>query len=140
MNRWTEIRLAVLSGQLSISKAAEKYGLNWRTIRKTLDHVEPPSYCRKVDRPKRTLGPFIPIIHEILESDKSKPKKQRHTGKRVFERLCKEHGYCQGSREVCVDRLNTLESLGFTRYEFTLRFTGFDGNPIETIEDCDCDS
>ena len=96
MNRWTEIRLAVLSGQLSISKAAEKYGLNWRTIRKTLDHVEPPSYCRKVDRPKKTLGPFIPIIHEILESDKSKPKKQRHTGKRVFERLCKEHGYRGG--------------------------------------------
>ena len=82
--------------QLSISKAAEKYGLNWRTIRKTLDHVEPPSYCRKVDRPKKTLGPFIPIIHEILESDKSKPKKQRHTGKRVFERLCKEHGYRGG--------------------------------------------
>ena len=48
--------------------------------------------------------------------------------------------YCQGSREVCVDRLNTLNSLGFTRYEFTLRFTGYDGNPIETVEDCDCDS
>ena len=104
MNRWTEIRLAVLSGQLSISKAAEKYGLNWRTIRKTLDHVEPPSYCRKVDRPKKTLGPFIPIIHEILESDKSKPKKQRHTGKRVFERLCKEHGY-QGGITVVRDEI-----------------------------------
>lgn len=96
MNRWTEIRLAVLSGKLSIREAAEKYRLNWRTIRKTLEHIEPPSYCRKVDRPKKTLGPFIPIIHEILEADKSKPKKQRHTGKRIFERLCKEHDYRGG--------------------------------------------
>lgn len=96
MNRWTEIRLAVLSGQISIREAAKKYHLNWRTIRKMLEHVEPPSYRRKAERPKKTLGPFVPIIHEILELDKSKPKKQRHTGKRIFERLCKEHGYRGG--------------------------------------------
>jgi len=48
--------------------------------------------------------------------------------------------YCAGSRDICVDRLNNLFSLGHTRYEFTLRFTDSSGNPIETEEDCDCDS
>ena len=96
MNRWTEIRLAVLSGQISTREAAKKYGLNWRTIRKTLEHVEPPGYCRKIDRPKKTLGPFIPIIHEIIEADKKVHKKQRHTGRRIFERLRDEHGYTGG--------------------------------------------
>ena len=93
MNKWTEIRLAVSAGQISIREAAKKYGLNWRTIRKTLGHAEPPGYRQKKERPKKTLGPFI---HEILEADKTKPKKQRHTGKRIFERLRKEHGYKGG--------------------------------------------
>lgn len=47
--------------------------------------------------------------------------------------------YCQGTRDACVDRLSSLDSLGHTRYEFTLRFTDSFGNPIETTEDCDCD-
>ena len=56
MNRWTDFRLAVLSGEISIREAVKKYNLNWRTIRKTLEHVEPPDYRRKVERPKKTLG------------------------------------------------------------------------------------
>ncbi len=33
------------------------------------------------------------IIDQILESDQSVPKKQRHTAKRIFERLRDEHGF-----------------------------------------------
>lgn len=96
MDKWTKIRLEITSGRMSIREAARKYGLNWRTIRKTLDHVEPPGYQQNVERPKRAIGPFIPIIHEILASDKTKHKKHRHTGKRIFDRLCDEHGYTGG--------------------------------------------
>ncbi len=42
-------------------------------------------------RPK--LDPFIAIIDAILAEDKGRPKKQRHTAKRIFERLRDEHGY-----------------------------------------------
>lgn len=96
MDKWTEIRLKIASGRMSIREAAKKYGLNWRTIRKTLDHVEPPGYQKNAERPKRAIGPFIPIIHEILEADKKVHKKQRHTGKRIFARLRDEHGYTGG--------------------------------------------
>ena len=56
---------------------------------------EPPGYRRRKEREKPVLGPFIPLIQEILEADKKAPKKQRHTAKRIFERL-REKGYTGG--------------------------------------------
>ena len=46
------------------------------------------------ERPK--LGPLVPVIDAILEADKIAPPKQRHTAKRIFERLRLEHGYAGG--------------------------------------------
>ena len=45
-------------------------------------------------RPK--LDPFIAIIDPLLEADKGRLKKQRHTAKRIFERLRDEHGFTGG--------------------------------------------
>jgi transposase len=45
-------------------------------------------------RPK--LDPFIPIIDQILEANRSLPKKQRHTAQRILERLRDEHGFTGG--------------------------------------------
>jgi transposase len=47
----------------------------------------------KRPRAKLTLGPFLPVIHAILEADRRAPKKQRHTARRIFDRLREEHGY-----------------------------------------------
>jgi len=56
----------------------------------------PPGYRREgsIKRPK--LDPFIGVIDAILEADKTVPRKQKHTSKRVFERLRDEHGYAGG--------------------------------------------
>ena len=43
----------------------------------------PPGYVRKKPPPKPKLDPFIPVIDRILADDKSRPKKQRHTPKRI---------------------------------------------------------
>ncbi len=40
------------------------------------------------------------MIAAILEADRSAPVKQRHTAKRIFERLRDEHGYAGGSTVV----------------------------------------
>ena len=93
MYKWTNIRRDILAGGMSRRDACKKYNLNFRTIRKILEHQEPPGYRRKATRIKPKIGKFIPIIHEILEADKKVHPKQRHTGKRIFERLCAEHGY-----------------------------------------------
>ena len=61
-----------------------------------LRYAVPPGYQRQqaVKRPK--LGPWLGVIDAILEEDKRRPAKQRHTAKRIFERLREEHGFTGG--------------------------------------------
>lgn len=96
MDTWTNIRRDVLVDGMSKREACKKYNLNFRTIQKILSHAEPPGYCQAAVRNKPIIGPFLPIIHEILEADKQVHKKQRHTGQRIFDRLRDEHGYTGG--------------------------------------------
>jgi transposase len=96
MQLWTEIRRRVLAEGLSKRQACRAYGLHWRTLTKILEHSEPPGYRQARPRPKRKLEPFLPIIHEMLEQDRKAPRKQRHTAKRIFDRLRAEHGYDGG--------------------------------------------
>jgi transposase len=61
-----------------------------------LQYAVPPGYQRQqpIKRPK--LGPWLGVIDAILEDDKLRPAKQRHTAKRIFERLREEHGFTGG--------------------------------------------
>src|SRR4029077_11260287 len=70
-----------------------EYEIHWRTLTKILSHAEPPGFRLKAPRAKPKLGPFLPIIHAILEADRTAPRKQRHTAERIFQRLRDEHGY-----------------------------------------------
>ena len=56
----------------------------------------PPGYVRQRPAAKPKLGPLIPVIEAILEADRTAPVKQRHTAKRIFERLRDEHGFAGG--------------------------------------------
>jgi transposase len=61
-----------------------------------LQYAVPPGYQRQqpIKRPK--LGPWLGVIDAILEDDKLRPAKQRHTAKQIFERLREEHGFTGG--------------------------------------------
>jgi transposase len=98
MELWSEVRRRVLTGELSKRQARKQYKLHWDTLEKILQHEEPPGYRQKQPRKKPVLGSFVTLIHEILEADRQAPKKQRHTAKRILERL-REKGY-QGGRTV----------------------------------------
>ena len=39
---------------------------------------------------------MLGVIDAILEDDKQRPAKQRHTAKRIFDRLREEHGFTGG--------------------------------------------
>ncbi|WP_145382559.1 IS21 family transposase [Botrimarina mediterranea] len=93
MELWTEVRRRVLTGELSRRQAAEEYDLNYRTVAKACEHVEPPGYRRTAPRKRPKMGAYLPRIAQILEADKRAPRKQRHTAKRIFERLRDEQGY-----------------------------------------------
>jgi transposase len=93
MEPWAEIRRRVLTGEIRKREACREYDLHWQTLKKILATEEPPPFRPKVPRAKPRLGPFLPIIHQILEADRTAPPKQRHTAERIFQRLRDEHGY-----------------------------------------------
>ena len=90
------VRRAVLVDGLSQRAVAREFGISRKTIRKMLAYAVPPGYQRQqpVKRPK--LGPWVGVIDAILEEDKTRPARQRHTAKRVFDRLRDEHGFTGG--------------------------------------------
>ena len=100
MEFWTEVRRRVLTHELSKRAACRAYGVSWHTLAKILAHDEPPGYRQQQPRKKPKLADFLPVIHQILEDDKSAPKKQRHTAQRIFQRLRDEHGYRGGETVV----------------------------------------
>ena len=77
-------------------EAARVFGLSRDTIAKMCRYSAPPGYVRSKAPERPKLGPLVPVIDAILESDKTAPPKQRHTAKRIFERLRLEHGYAGG--------------------------------------------
>lgn len=73
-------------------EAARVFGLSRETVSKMCRYSMPPGYTRQRPAEKPKLGPLIPVIEAILETDRTAPVKQRHTAKRIFERLRDEHG------------------------------------------------
>ena len=90
------VRYAVRIEGLSERAAARRFGLDPRTVNKMMKFSVPPGYVRKKPPTKPKLDAFIPVIDRILGDDKSRPKKQHHTAKRIFERLRDEHGFTGG--------------------------------------------
>src|SRR3954468_14760644 len=96
MDQWAEIRRRVLVDGESKRSVLRQFKLHWKTLQKILTQPEPPGYQAAKLRAKKKLRPFLPVIEEILKQDKQAPPKQRHTARRVFERLRDEHGYPGG--------------------------------------------
>jgi hypothetical protein len=69
------------------------FGIDRKTVSKIPKHSVPPGYRRERPPVRPKLDPFIAIIDRILEEDKTRPKKERHMAKRIFERPSDEHGF-----------------------------------------------
>ncbi len=96
MELYARVRRAVVVDKMSEREAARQFGLARETVRKMLRYAVPPGYRRQqpVCRPK--LDAWVGAIDRILEEDKARGKKQRHTAKRIFERLRDEHSFTGG--------------------------------------------
>jgi transposase len=97
---YARVRRACHVEGMSIREAARVFGLHRATVRKMLRFSVPPGYRRQQVPKCPKLDPFRGVIDGILEEDGARPKKQRHTAKRLFERLRAEHGFRGGQTIV----------------------------------------
>ena len=92
------IRRARRDGK-SIRQIARELTHSRNTVRKILGQAEPDPIPQKRQRNAPQLGPFLPLILQILKDDESAPPKQRHTAAQIYRRLCLEHQY-QGTKSA----------------------------------------
>jgi len=92
---YRKVRLACAEG-MSQREAARHFNISRDSVRKMLAFSIPPGYRRKAVVKRLKLDAFTGIIDAWLEGDREVHRKQRHTSKRLFERLRDEHGFTGG--------------------------------------------
>lgn len=99
MELFEQIRKAHDREQLSVRELARRFGTHRRTVRDALMSAV-PSPRKAVPRASPVLDEWKPTIDEWLAADRDAPKKQRHTARRVWQRLVAEHGARVGESTV----------------------------------------
>jgi len=99
MEQWARVRRKILIEHRSKRSVMAEEGLHWETLQKMLAHSRPPGY-RRAKKAERRIDPYVEWVRRVLERDREVPRKQRHTAKRIFERLRDERGYRGGYTAV----------------------------------------
>lgn len=87
------IRIAHFLQGMSIREIAREMNHSRKTVRNALRDPSPPVYTRKNPSPAPVIGAVKEIIKQWLGEDADRPRKQRHTAHRIYERLRDEHGF-----------------------------------------------
>jgi transposase len=94
MTQVKRIRKLYFSKGKKVSEISKVTGHNYRTIVK---YLEKDDFNKKIKRKEdkrgrpRKIDSVVPIIDRWLEEDKTAPVKQRHTAKRIYNRLKLEY-------------------------------------------------
>jgi transposase len=99
VNQWEQIRRAYhIEGQ-SIREIARTTGLARRTVQKMIVTTKPPQYRRQQTRQAHKLGPHKERIQELLEQNKTLPRKQRWTAPTIYRHI-QDDGYAGAESTV----------------------------------------
>ena len=95
MDQYEFIRTAHRVYGKNISELSRMTGHSRNTVKKAI-RGEPWGYQERAKQPFPVLGPYLTIIDDWLTNDKEQPRKQRHTARRIYNRLVAERGYSGG--------------------------------------------
>jgi transposase len=76
----------------SIRELADRHRVHRRTVRQALESAVPPPRRPYPRRPRPAIDAYAGLIDAWLVADQEVPRKQRHTARRVWQRLVAEHG------------------------------------------------
>ena len=96
MDLYLKVRHAHFEEGLSGRQIARDFGISRDSVAKMLAYSEPPGYRRTAPIKRPKLDPYTDQIDQWLAEDKVRPRNQRHTAKRIFERLRDESGFDGG--------------------------------------------
>jgi transposase len=82
---------------LSQRELALRYGVSRRTVRAALASATPPVRKRPVGGRRLVLTPVVGFVDEMLRSDLTAPRKQRHTIERICQRLAIEYDFTEAA-------------------------------------------
>lgn len=87
------IRKQHLVAGWSIRKISRHLEISRQAVRKALASAEPPRYRRCEPRPCPVMDPYREVVQRWLADDEQAPRKQRHTARRIYDRLVAEHDF-----------------------------------------------
>lgn len=111
MDLYLKVRHAHFEDGLSGRQIARDFGISRDSVSKMLAYSEPPGYRRTAPIKRPKLDPYSAQIDLWLAEDKTRPRKQRHTAKRIFERLRDECAY-DGGYTIVKDYVRTKKRGG----------------------------
>ena len=91
MEQFERIRRDHRDEGLSVRALAARHRVHRRTVRQALADAVPPA-PRAPRRVSPVLGPYEATVRGWLVADRDAPRKQRHTARRVWQRLIEEEG------------------------------------------------
>ena len=97
---WASIRLLHRRQGKSISWISRELGISRNTVSKYIKDCDAPKYRATQPRGKPVADKWKEHVRLILEDDRNAPRKQKHTAKRIFERLVDEHQFTGSYRTV----------------------------------------
>ena len=77
----------------SIRKISRQLELSRQVVRKALKSSEIPNYKQKQARVYPVMDKYSGVVKQWLKEDEQAPRKQRHTAKRIYDRLVTDYGF-----------------------------------------------
>ena len=100
MELFEQIRREMEFGVGTIAGVSRKLGVHRRMVREALHSAEPAA-SKPQRRRLRKLVDASAFIDRVLTEDRQAPVKQRHTARRIWQRLCAElPGFTGSARTV----------------------------------------
>jgi transposase len=119
-----QIRKDYFNLKKSIRRIAREYRIHRRQVRQALDSAIPPKRKKSERTCKVLTSAHKHVIDQWLNEDIKSPRKQRHTGKRVYERLVEESGYIGAEVTVRNYVYEKRKSLGISKKVFVPQVYG----------------